>query len=274
MASFIPKISSGSNSSVDFSPLSDPAISSYLTAVLSESPDEFKDVLEGILEDEVDASTIQEIIDFLSSESETLSSSTLTTLTGSSSSPPSSPSDDRGDDRGSSSISPPTLPQQLSDIFTISLSLSNYIISALPPSKTSDPSLLITFLLETGIDKYRDKHSHHLKEKEKEELEKENNSKSPTSALDASSKSEILKRYSDESYSLHPSLKPKTRSKIKKPKKTTAEKKTTTPLYRDGKIVSLPKGQKYIIENTQEEWDGGSRGKVITKGKRGIGFTT
>mmetsp|Transcript_14786 Transcript_14786/g.27357 ORF Transcript_14786/g.27357 Transcript_14786/m.27357 type:complete len:262 (-) Transcript_14786:60-845(-) len=261
MATFIPKSSSGSNNSIDFSPLSDPAISSYLTAVLSESPDEFKDVLEGILEDEVDASTIQEIIDFLSSES-------------SSSSLPSSPSDDRGDDRGSSSISPPTLPQQLSDIFTISLSLSNYIISTLPPSKTSDPSLLITFLLETGIDKYRDKHSHHLKEKEKEELEKENNSKSPTSALDASSKSEILKRYSDESYSLHPSLKPKTRSKIKKPKKTTAEKKSTTPLYRDGKIVSLPKGQKYIIENTQEEWDGGSRGKVITKGKRGIGFTT
>ena len=30
-------------------------------------------------------------------------------------------------------------------------------------------------------------------------------------------------------------------------------------------------GQKYVVENTQEAWDGGSRGKVNTKGKRGAG---
>lgn len=41
--------------------------------------------------------------------------------------------------------------------------------------------------------------------------------------------------------------------------------------YRDGKVVSC-KGEKYIVEKVGEEWDGGSRGKVYTKGKRGKGF--
>lgn len=41
--------------------------------------------------------------------------------------------------------------------------------------------------------------------------------------------------------------------------------------YRDGKVVSC-KGEKYIVEKLGEEWDGGSRGKVYTKGKRGVGY--
>ncbi|EFJ50928.1 hypothetical protein VOLCADRAFT_88352 [Volvox carteri f. nagariensis] len=41
--------------------------------------------------------------------------------------------------------------------------------------------------------------------------------------------------------------------------------------YLDGRVVST-KGEKFIIEKTSEEWDGGSRGKVYTKGKRGKGF--
>jgi hypothetical protein len=41
--------------------------------------------------------------------------------------------------------------------------------------------------------------------------------------------------------------------------------------YRDGQVVSC-KGDKYIIEKIGEEWDGGSKGKVYTKGKRGVGY--
>ncbi|KXZ47386.1 hypothetical protein GPECTOR_35g824 [Gonium pectorale] len=41
--------------------------------------------------------------------------------------------------------------------------------------------------------------------------------------------------------------------------------------YLDGRVVST-KGEKFIIEKTGEDWDGGSRGKVFTKGKRGKGF--
>ncbi|GLC45059.1 hypothetical protein PLESTB_001464200 [Pleodorina starrii] len=41
--------------------------------------------------------------------------------------------------------------------------------------------------------------------------------------------------------------------------------------YLDGRVVST-KGEKFIVEKTGEEWDGGSRGKVYTKGKRGKGF--
>lgn len=39
--------------------------------------------------------------------------------------------------------------------------------------------------------------------------------------------------------------------------------------YRDGALVSN-KGEKYVIEKVREEWDGGSRGKVYTKGGRAL----
>ncbi|CAN0381295.1 unnamed protein product, partial [Ectocarpus sp. 12 AP-2014] len=48
------------------------------------------------------------------------------------------------------------------------------------------------------------------------------------------------------------------------------EKKQTTR-YRDGKVVTTT-GAKVIVETVKPEWDGGSRGKVKTKGKRGKGF--
>ena len=41
--------------------------------------------------------------------------------------------------------------------------------------------------------------------------------------------------------------------------------------FRDG-VVASTKGQRFIIESTKEEWNGGSSGKVYTKGKRGKGF--
>lgn len=40
--------------------------------------------------------------------------------------------------------------------------------------------------------------------------------------------------------------------------------------FRDNEVVTL-KGEKYILEKPKE-WDGGSRGKVKTKGKRGKGY--
>ncbi|GAB4823759.1 hypothetical protein N2152v2_010805 [Parachlorella kessleri] len=44
----------------------------------------------------------------------------------------------------------------------------------------------------------------------------------------------------------------------------------TKTRFRDGCLVST-KGDKYVFEKAQD-WDGGSRGKVYTKGKRGKGF--
>ncbi|KAI8477338.1 MAG: hypothetical protein J3K34DRAFT_476634 [Monoraphidium minutum] len=41
--------------------------------------------------------------------------------------------------------------------------------------------------------------------------------------------------------------------------------------YRDGMVVSSS-GEKYIVQKTTPDFDGGSRGKVYTKGKRGKGF--
>ena len=40
---------------------------------------------------------------------------------------------------------------------------------------------------------------------------------------------------------------------------------------RDGKIVSS-KGEKYVAAPKKPEWDGGSRGRVTSKGKRGRGI--
>jgi hypothetical protein len=46
---------------------------------------------------------------------------------------------------------------------------------------------------------------------------------------------------------------------------------STKVRYREGVVVSR-KNEKYIIEKIGEDWDGGSKGKVYTKGKRGKGF--
>jgi hypothetical protein len=41
--------------------------------------------------------------------------------------------------------------------------------------------------------------------------------------------------------------------------------------FRDGQPVAF-KGEKYLVEDLTPAWDGGSRGRVKTKGKRGPGF--
>lgn len=42
--------------------------------------------------------------------------------------------------------------------------------------------------------------------------------------------------------------------------------------FRDNEVAKVGRGQKFILESTTPEWDGGSRGQVKTKGKRGKGF--
>lgn len=49
------------------------------------------------------------------------------------------------------------------------------------------------------------------------------------------------------------------------------EEKNERIRYHDGQVVST-KGEKYVVQKLTEDWDGGSRGKVYTKGKRGKGF--
>ncbi len=42
--------------------------------------------------------------------------------------------------------------------------------------------------------------------------------------------------------------------------------------FLDGQTVKVSKGAKYVVEDLTPEWDGGSRGRVKTKGKRGTGW--
>eukprot|EP00903_Cladosiphon_okamuranus_P007987 g7708.t1 len=79
-------------------------------------------------------------------------------------------------------------------------------------------------------------------------------------------KGKIVGRYADE-------VKPLLQSEggtVKVVVPSLTEKKKTTR-YRDGKVVTTT-GAKVIVEDVKPEWDGGSRGKVKTKGKRGKGF--
>eukprot|EP00752_Nemacystus_decipiens_P005483 g4964.t2 len=76
-------------------------------------------------------------------------------------------------------------------------------------------------------------------------------------------KDKIVGRYADEVKAAEGTV-----TKVVVPSLT--EKKKTTR-YRDGKVVTTT-GAKVIVEAVKPEWDGGSRGKVKTKGKRGKGF--
>ncbi|CAN0048928.1 unnamed protein product [Ectocarpus sp. 8 AP-2014] len=80
-------------------------------------------------------------------------------------------------------------------------------------------------------------------------------------------KGKIVGRYADEVKAEGGATKVATK-KVDLPGLT--EKKKTTR-YRDGKVVTTT-GAKVIVEAVKPEWDGGSRGKVKTKGKRGKGF--
>ncbi|CAN0232769.1 unnamed protein product [Ectocarpus fasciculatus] len=80
-------------------------------------------------------------------------------------------------------------------------------------------------------------------------------------------KGKIVGRYADEVKAEGGATKVATK-KVDIPGLT--EKKKTTR-YRDGKVVTTT-GAKVIVETVKPEWDGGSRGKVKTKGKRGKGF--
>lgn len=42
--------------------------------------------------------------------------------------------------------------------------------------------------------------------------------------------------------------------------------------YLDGQAISVKNGEKHVVVNQKEDWDGGSTGKVYTKGKRGKGY--
>lgn len=84
-------------------------------------------------------------------------------------------------------------------------------------------------------------------------------------------KAQVLERFQDEVVSSNSGVK---KSKLK-PKQNKAKKPTIDAASKirfiDNEIVSRTGAKSIIIDDTVE-WDGGSRGKVKSKGKRGIGF--
>jgi hypothetical protein len=119
-----------------------------------------------------------------------------------------------------------------------------------------DQSTAINSLLESSPQLIRARRL--LWEKEKEERERDL----------AQIKGKIVDRWADQTVYLTTSA-PKT--SVVAPMSigyADVEKKTR---YRDGRVVST-KGDKVIVVDETPEWDGGSRGRVKTKGKRGKGW--
>lgn len=129
------------------------------------------------------------------------------------------------------------------------------------------------------MEKLRVKYDYEVKEreeKENSERELEINRNRKSSDIDDATKKQILSRFDEELYSLAPRDTKGSKKKALKDSRRASKKSSKSDSnlkYRDGQIVKVAKGQKFIVEDLKEEWDGGSRGKVVSKGKRGVGFS-
>ncbi|GIL47501.1 hypothetical protein Vafri_4313 [Volvox africanus] len=104
-----------------------------------------------------------------------------------------------------------------------------------------------------------------------QQQEREQQDEESARLLKERNKQQILQKFD-----LRPVVQPKDSRKVGKALPpsdlwTGKQAQQSTVRYLDGRVVTT-KGEKFIIEKTAEDWDGGSRGKVYTKGKRGKGF--
>lgn len=95
----------------------------------------------------------------------------------------------------------------------------------------------------------------------------------PSPLLDDALKANIVSKYHLQAVPSHDSLTNNRKAtKLKFPVGEEGKNKNKAQIrFRDGAVVST-KGEKYIVEKTLPEWDGGSRGRVKMKGKRGTGW--
>ncbi len=87
----------------------------------------------------------------------------------------------------------------------------------------------------------------------------------PSPLLDDALKATIVSKYHLQAVPSHPVANRKLKLPVEE------EGKKPQIRFRDGAVVST-KGEKYVVEKTLPEWDGGSRGRVKMKGKRGTGW--
>jgi hypothetical protein len=96
-------------------------------------------------------------------------------------------------------------------------------------------------------------------------------------ALDGAVREAILSRFEDEVTTVDVSGRKPRQADLRKQARRDAararagEGPESKIRYRDGNVAST-KGGKHVVEIVGEEWDGGSRGKVKSKGKRGVGW--
>ncbi|GMI25337.1 hypothetical protein TrRE_jg12560 [Triparma retinervis] len=106
-----------------------------------------------------------------------------------------------------------------------------------------------------------------------------NAGKENSSMIDEVTKKLIMSRFDDESYAVgsnnnnnNNANNAKAKKEARRNSKKEKSKSDSGVRFRDGVVVSN-KGGKFITEEIKPDWDGGSRGRVKSKGKRGVGWT-
>mgnify|MGYP000088145909 CR=1 FL=1 len=134
-------------------------------------------------------------------------------------------------------------------------------------TKISSVEELVDVLMDRAGVRYTKIRTEWEKLKERE-AEKENEEQGEKYHVVTVNKQNILKRFDDVAISTGSTTRQKPKPSKPKKEKTDDNSKIR---YIDGQVVSRT-GQKTIVFDDTLEWDGGSRGKVKSKGKRGKGY--
>ena len=146
-----------------------------------------------------------------------------------------------------------------------------YILEQKCGNKVENAAL---YIFDTGLDKIRTEFQQHLDEKENlekaEEIEK------------IQLKSRLMQQFDEYCVVEAPGKKKNKKANSKQMRQQMKqaqqnhkkEKDARKVRYFDGKVVSR-NGEKYhVVDDGKQEWNGGSKGRVMTKGKRGPGWVS
>mmetsp|Transcript_22022 Transcript_22022/g.35378 ORF Transcript_22022/g.35378 Transcript_22022/m.35378 type:complete len:236 (+) Transcript_22022:137-844(+) len=186
--------------------------------------------------------------------------------------------DDDGEDEESNKPMPPS-PEETIKLEQVMVVCppnadANAVLHTMRKLCNNDPETTAMFILDRGIDQvhaifkrdFEDKEAlaaqqAELDAKEQQRVKKSIMEKFDEFAVTDSSKSKSAAAIARDN-----------RKAARRAKKKEQDAKTGSGIrYLDGQIVSR-KGGRYMIIDDTKEWDGGSRGRVKTKGKRGTGW--
>jgi len=131
------------------------------------------------------------------------------------------------------------------------------------------------YVLDSGIENIESQYQAYKDAREKALAQQQIREEQDAEAV----KKTLMARYDEYSVNAQPKAASVPQSKVKKAQRRMArlekkERDKGLTRYLDGQVVSR-KGERFtVLDDGKTEWNGGSKGKVITKGKRGPGFVS